>query len=140
MHKKYKVKYKILPSKIICNALVPSEHEILRKNTFYNKLEKSILKDGFINPIMINVGFCPWISRRYLPKEMAKDSNKILVCCKWGGSRLYIAHKHNLDVPCIISDFIDRFEEQPLSFVNVQKLVTGMKEIVVTDVGLWGKV
>lgn len=140
MHQKYKVRFKVLPSNIICNALVPNEHELIRKKNFYTNLEKSILEKGFINPIMINAGFCPWISQRYLPKKMAQDSNKILVCCKWGGSRLWVAQKHNFDIPCIISDFIGMFDEPEMSMADVKKLVSGMREIVVTDVGLWGKV
>lgn len=139
MHPKYKVRYKILPSHSICNALQQPPAELLRKNKFYTELEKSILEKGFINPIMINAGFCPPIDHRKLPNAMKKNPSEILVCCKWGGSRLYIAQKHNLEIPCLVSDFIDRFDEPNLTLEDVRKLLISVREIVITDVGLWAK-
>ncbi|NJO61612.1 MAG: hypothetical protein HC836_26200 [Richelia sp. RM2_1_2] len=140
MHPRYKVKYKILPSTSICNALEQNSAEINRKKIFYDELEKSILEQGFINPIMVNAGFCPTISKRYLPKHMVENKNEILVCCKWGGSRLYIAQKHQLDIPCLISDFIGKFVEPELDLATTQTMLYAIREIVVTDVGLWAKV
>ncbi|KKL58968.1 hypothetical protein LCGC14_2220070, partial [marine sediment metagenome] len=73
------------------------------------------LKDGFRNPILVNAGWCAKIRDRgknvRLPLEMQDDHSKILSCPQNGGSRLYIAQKHNLRIPCIIVDYIDRFPE-----------------------------
>lgn len=113
--------------------------ELQRSKQFYDTLEASILEKGFINPILINAGFCPPISVRHLSREMRQDASKILVCCKWGGSRLYIAQKHKLDVPCLISDFIDRYDEPELTLSNVKSMLHSIREIVITDVGLWVK-
>lgn len=86
-----------------------------QKNQFYIKLEQSILEQGFRNPILVNAGWCPRIHDRghnqRLPLEMQADHSKILSCNTNGGSRLYIAQKHNLEIPCIISDYINRFPD-----------------------------
>ncbi len=82
---------------------------------FYTKLEESILKDGFRNPILVNAGWCPKIRDRgkngRLPLDMQDDHSKILSCNTNGGSRLWIAQNHNLEIPCIIADYVDRFSD-----------------------------
>lgn len=140
MHPKYKVKYKVLQPADICNALRENDAELIRKHKFFSELESSILEKGFINPILVNAGYCPKLWHRKLPAEMKADPSKILVCCKWGGSRLYIAQKHNLSVPCLISDFINRFNEPILTLPDVKLMLTNIREIVITDDGLWVKV
>ena len=62
------------------------------KNQFYTKLEESILKEGFRNPI-----FCNSIEQGTFSRV--------------GTSRLWIAKKHKLDVPCIIADYVDRWTD-----------------------------
>jgi len=42
---------------------------------------------------------------------MQQNKSKILICFSSGGSRLWVAQKHNLDVPCIVADFVNRFPE-----------------------------
>lgn len=131
----YKVRYGILDSNIIFNEAgsytegssgwdnksVKIREDIWqqkvdnlnKENGFYNKLEKSILKNGFRNPILVDAGSCrlmrKGIQNPFLPIEMQQDHAKILTCNYNGGSRLMIAQKHNLQIPCIISDFVDRF-------------------------------
>ncbi len=82
---------------------------------FYEKLESSILKEGFRNPILVSAGRCmPSVIGR-MPKEIREDPSKILVLDVHGGSRLWAAQKHNLiTVPCIITDFVDMFPECPV--------------------------
>lgn len=63
------------------------------KAEFYEKLEHSILEEGIQFPLCV----------------VAK--NQALYTEKLGGSRLLIAQKHGLCVPCLISDFDDRFSE-----------------------------
>lgn len=65
------------------------------RNEFYTKLEESILKEGFRNPI-----FCNSIEEGTFSRV--------------GTSRLWIAKKHNLNIPCIIADYVDRWTELEL--------------------------
>ncbi len=62
-----------------------------QENGFYRKLEESILKDGFVNPI-----FC--------------NAYKEGTFCRYGTSRLWIAKKHKLEIFAIIADYTDRWE------------------------------
>ena len=62
---------------------------------FYTKLEESILKEGFRNPI-----FCNSIREGTFSRV--------------GTSRLWIARKHELEIPCIIADYVDRWEDLEL--------------------------
>jgi len=85
-----------------------------KKSGFYTKLEESILKDGFRNPISVRCGWCSNHKSVSLPIEMQEDSTKILICDNHGGSRLWVAQKHNLKIPCIIADFVGRFSNELL--------------------------
>lgn len=137
MSRSYKLRYGTLDPNIIFNEVGPfsggkpgwSEEAVrLREEKgfkhikfineqtgFFDNLEKSILKEGFRNPILINAGWCAKIRDRginnRLPLEMQEDHSKILSCSQNGGSRLYIAQKHNLKIPCIVADYVDRFPE-----------------------------
>jgi len=85
-----------------------------KKNGFFTKLEKSILDEGFRNPILVNAGFCHPYLIKYLPQDMIDDPKKILMCWINGGSRLWFAVKYDLMIPCIISDAVGRFENEEL--------------------------
>lgn len=94
----YTVKYAVLPSNTIENTMCPSEELIKEQNEeeeFFIKLEKSILEGGVVNPIGV-----------------AAKKDKIYVT--YGGSRLMIAQKHNLDIPCVIADFDNVFPKAKL--------------------------
>lgn len=90
----YQIKYyRNIDPYLIDNSVCPSKDRIKRlneQNGFFIKLEKSILREGFRNPIVI---------------AAKKDSIK----CIYGGSRLMLAQKHNLKIPCIISDYDNVF-------------------------------
>lgn len=93
--KSYVIKYDVVQSWRITNTVKPSDLrvDILNgQSGFFIKLEQSILKNGFRNPIVITA------SRRR-------------IVTRYGGSRLMIAQKHNLDIPCIIADFDEIFPE-----------------------------
>ena len=129
----YTARYIVIPSNLIFNECGPQsagprgwdENRVAkrkiasqnyidtlnRRNGFYDKLEESILKEGIRNPVLVAAGWCPVSKISRLPPEMQEDHSKILVCHSSGGSRLWAAQKHNLDVPCIVSDFINRFPE-----------------------------
>lgn len=138
----YKIYYTVLPSSMITNGVNPGYRHITggmspkeiakreahhlgyianlnRKNGFYDKLESSILLSGIQNPIVIQAGFCSKIYQKYLPADAQTDHTKILVCDRHGGSRLWVAKKHNMDIPCIISDFVGRFKDS-----NFEELFT----------------
>jgi len=140
MDKLYTLRYGVLDSSIIFNECGPYsggpvgwDEEAVKKREevalrhiksqndargFFTNLEKSILKEGFRNPILVNAGWCPVIRDRgknlRLPLEMQDDHTKILTCNINGGSRLWVAQNHNLEIPCIISDYVDRFPEFPI--------------------------
>ncbi len=133
----YKLRYGILESHLIFNECGPysggpagwAKAQIKKREkvalqlikclnddrNFYNNLEESILKYGFRNPILINAGWCPVTRDRgindRLPLGMQNNHSKILTCCTNGGSRLWVAQKYRLKIPCIIVDYIDRFSE-----------------------------
>ena len=91
----YVVKYAILPSNQIENDLRPNDDRINLLNEtqeFFIKLEGSIIREGFRNPIVVTA-------------TRKKISNR------YGGSRLMIAQKHYLEIPCIIADFDNVFPD-----------------------------
>ena len=91
----YKIKYGIIPSNIISNEIQPTEDRLQKLEDgiqFFSKLEKSILSHGFRNPIVVN-------------------ATKFGIVNRYGGSRLMIAQKHNMKIPCIIADFDDIFSD-----------------------------
>lgn len=62
---------------------------------FYTRLEESVLKEGFRNPVMVYEKH----DERTFP---------------YGGSRVYIAHRLQIPVPAIISDWTGAFKEWEL--------------------------
>jgi len=117
----YTIRYVKLNSNEIINALLPRDpidhiNRLNHKNNFYERLEKSILKDGIINPILINAGWCYPIRRSWLPPGISGKERHLLFCDKCGGSRLWVAQKYNLEIPCIVSDFYGRFVDQEQLF------------------------
>lgn len=147
---KYKVRYGILPSRRIYNHVSPylsNDRDPLRyiriinnQNDFFEKLEKSILEEGIKNPILVVAGHKNIIAKHNLPDEMKKDITKSLVCNASGGSRLWIAQKYNMDIPCLISDFVDRFFEFP-AITEIHEIIKYYKylpqEIGMNEDGLW---
>lgn len=91
----YTIKFAILEPHTIDNKLQPKPHRIKKweqRNQFYTKLEASIVEEGFRNPINV------WM----IGKRPA---------CFYGGSRLWVAQKLNLPIPCIISDTDNYFPD-----------------------------
>ena len=71
-------------------------------------MEDSILKEGLHNPIIVSAGY---VSKHL--RFLFKGQTDFLVCDNNGGSRLRLAQKHNLIVPCIILDFVGTFANDP---------------------------
>ncbi len=119
----YDLRYVILDSNLIFNLIGIESN---KEEDFFTKLEESILDEGFRNPILVRCGWHPVESFAFglkgwcrqleskLPLEMQEDSKKILVSYNSGGSRLWVAQKHNLKIPCLIADFIGRFSDEQL--------------------------
>lgn len=130
---KYSVRFAILHSSIIINVCGPDRFELRadnpvdqkkafqetkqhiakrnNKDGFYSKLERDILKRGFRNPIIVNSGHIAKGYRRLLPDELQTNTaiEKVIICDRHGGSRLYIAKKYNLEIPCLINSFNTKF-------------------------------
>jgi hypothetical protein len=97
MAQKYKIRYAVIDPHLITNKLAPNREQMHREEkerAFFSKLEASILEQGFRNPINV------W-------------AHADLIEPRYGGSRLYFAQKHNIPIPCIISDHADRFPDAP---------------------------
>lgn len=65
------------------------------KNGFFTKLEESVLKEGFRNPI-----FC---------KSITEGTFSV-----YGTTRLWVAKKHNLEIPTVIEDHTRDWEHLEL--------------------------
>ena len=112
----YQVYYKTIESSCVYNKLEPSAEQIKRTEEkypgFFKKLEESILKEGFRNPISVSKvrhkKECIFDFGKELKVNEAQPyikGDKLFICHMHGGSRLYIAQKHQLEIPCIVADF-----------------------------------
>ncbi len=84
-------------------------HYIARFNDVsghYDRLLKSIAKDGFRNPIMVSAGGLQCRKRTELPPSVRND-DKLVVSEYLGGSRLWAAQRLGVPVPCIVNDYAD---------------------------------
>jgi len=81
----------------------------------YSKLEKSILEDGFRNPVIITSGLPRRRHKRYLPPELLNgaESDLLLLEGTTGGSRLHVAQKYDLTIPCLVNDWTGKFKNYP---------------------------
>lgn len=81
----------------------------------YAKLESSILAEGIRNPIIITCGLPRKRRMENLPPEMREldPRDLLLLESTMGGSRLWIAQKHAMSVPCLINDWTGRFADHP---------------------------
>lgn len=147
-----KIRFLVLPSNRIINLCGPESapygwtpnkiakrkkktEERIARNRHYAKLEESILKEGFRNPILITSGLFSEIYRKIdfnlnynrlqkrVRPELLQNPEQLITCERNGGSRLYLAHKYNLDIPCIINDFTDQFPEA-YEIKNIEKALT----------------
>lgn len=118
----YIVRFGVFDSAKIVNYLGPNTEDVRPNNrlriddkkiqernsrdNFYNNLEESILREGFRNPIIVSAG---WISggifRNLSPQIQASGMKNLIICHQLGGSRLYMAQKHGLEIPCIVRDY-----------------------------------
>lgn len=73
----------------------------------YDKLEQSIIHEGIRNPVVINCGFPRRCKMNHLPPEIKflPPNRRLLLEGTTGGSRLWVAQKHNIPIKCFINDF-----------------------------------
>lgn len=156
---KYNVVYSVYPSRQIYNFVgpfsidhfaVPGDEwpprhkkrwemieELNQKHDFYNKLENSILQEGIKNPILVNYHRCDPILFKTLPKTIQQTSKPFVICDFLGGSRLYIAQKHNMNIPCIVSDWKGDFPgKQCTKPGDIQSKFTDTVKVIYTTWGL----
>jgi hypothetical protein len=80
----------------------------------YSKLEISIINEGIRNPVVITCGHPKHRDLKYLPPEMRNRPPKdlLLLEARVGGSRLHVAQKHDMIIPCLINDWTGRFANE----------------------------
>ncbi len=86
----------------------------------FSRLEESIQKDGMHHPINAVSGSfrCAHLKDQVnstiaFPPELQARPNETIYSHTFGGSRLTIAQKYGMTVPCAIHDFENLFNEQP---------------------------
>jgi len=102
--------------------------EFDRITQHFTKLEKSILKDGILHPINAASGSLRDATLRGIdvsdvfPFKTNNDIKNAVYSHTFGGSRLTIAQKHNIMVPCVVHDFSNLFEDcEEVTINNFQK-------------------
>ena len=77
----------------------------------YKRLEESVKKEGFRNPLIITCGLPVRKKITHLPPELKKKDPASLLLLEGttGGSRLWVAQKLKMAVPCLINDFTGRY-------------------------------
>jgi len=128
----YEIKYAEIHSTLISNQCGPTVDIV--NHQFFKDLQRDILENGFRNPILVIAGECDSPAFKHLPKKMQDDPNEILWCGGNGGSRLWVAQRHRLEIPCIISDHIDRFPEATIlnSIDEIKACYEDQPEVLVT--------
>ena len=90
------------------------EQELNKICGHYEKLEASILAEGIRNPVVITCGLPKKRTVKHVPPELLAlpESDLLLLEGTTGGSRLHIAQKYNMTIPCIVNDWTGRFDNQ----------------------------
>lgn len=87
-----------MDSRFIENEIEPSGLERRQRAEWFTRLEHSILRDGFRNPVVLTA---------------RRTAVELFLTPRYGGSRIWVAQRHGLAVPAIIADFDDCFPEAP---------------------------
>lgn len=108
------------------------------KDLFFEKLEASVLTEGLRNPVLVIAGWLHPGRAKYVPEEVRADPKKLLICNFIGGSRLHVAQKNDLTIPCMVSDFTNMFpdEEHLESLSAIKKCFPDPPKIVAFET--WG--
>lgn len=69
----------------------------------YRRLEESMIAEGFRNPVVVAAGGLQKRRITEVPPDLRTNG---LICCEYvGGSRLWVAQRLGMEVPCIVNDF-----------------------------------
>jgi len=96
----------------------------------FSKLEESILKDGIHHPINTASGRLRDVllkkevdSPIVFPPKCYENINDTIYTHTFGGSRLTVAQKHNIKVPCVVHDFSNLFtNEHQVTIKNYKEI------------------
>jgi hypothetical protein len=89
-----------------------------KETNHFSNLEKSLLKDGFHAPVNTITGVprSMFLNETFpkitLPPKLQGNPNAALCTHTFGGSRVILAKKHNMDIPCFVYDFTDAFPQE----------------------------
>lgn len=83
------------------------EQEIDRLCGHYQRLESSMLTEGVRNPVIVTRGPPRKRTWEHIPPEMHdwQPSDLYIMETSTGGSRLWVAQKHNMSMPCFVNDW-----------------------------------
>jgi len=81
----------------------------------YRLLESSILAEGIRNPMIVTCGPPRRRSWDQIPPEMQQwpKTNLLIMETLTGGSRLWVAQKHDMAIPVLVNDWTGRFSGVP---------------------------
>lgn len=98
-------------------SLYITKFDFYTGNGHFINLEASMVKDGFHNPINTITGQPrDMYMKNVFPDVVVPDyyNSLPLICTHtFGGSRLIIARKYNMRVPCLVYDYIGAFPNAP---------------------------
>lgn len=109
----YDVRYAPIDSSLIFNFLEPKPHRFKNNPKFYQEIEKSVLENGFFNPVIVVVQDKNQRKKYFmnnLPAKIRSLDSPVVVCIR-GGSRLWVAQRNKLSIPCIICDYTNAYNE-----------------------------
>jgi hypothetical protein len=88
------------------------EQELNKICGHYEKLEASMVSEGIRNPVVVTCGLPKKRTIKHVPPELLAlpESALLLLEGTTGGSRLHIAQKHNMTIPCIVNDWTGKFD------------------------------
>ena len=141
----YRVFYGVLDPFAIHNYCGPPNQAYIdrlnARDGFYERLEASVAREGFQNPILVTSGRqgVPNIKLDRLPPDIRENLDTIVCCDRNGGSRLWVARRLGLAIPCVISDWVGQFahlEELRTPRDVVAKYRNPPEKLVVNEHGL----
>jgi hypothetical protein len=101
----YRIRYIAdLDSRFIDNEIEPGREEMSRRAEWFARLEASILREGFRNPVVLSAH---------------QTATELALTPRYGGSRIWVAQRHGLRLPAIVADFDGCFPESPRIAPNV---------------------
>tara|TARA_A100001015_G_scaffold194139_1_gene216413 strand:+ start:607 stop:1203 length:597 start_codon:yes stop_codon:yes gene_type:complete len=104
----------------------------------FKMLEESLQKNGWENPVVITTGVPKIRNLNIIPKKRwTEDTKSWLLCEHFGGSRITIAAKLGIPVPCIVGDFTNTIQNQEtLKPTEIGNHFTTASKVSLSNLGL----